>query len=45
MKIAIYDLALHFIGGGQRYMCQIAQILSQYHEVTLITDKVISLTT
>ena len=42
IKIAIYDIALHFIGGGQRYICQIAQILSQYHEVHLITDKIIS---
>jgi len=44
IKIAIYDLALHFIGGGQRYICQIAQTLSKYHEVDLISDKMIAKT-
>ena len=42
IKIGIYDFALHFIGGGQRYMCQIAQILSQFHQVDLITNYKIS---
>lgn len=39
MKILIYDWALHFIGGGQKYACDIAAVLQGPHEVTLLCSK------
>ncbi|GAI56688.1 unnamed protein product, partial [marine sediment metagenome] len=39
-KIAIYDRYLSTVGGGERYSCKIAEVLSKQNEfkVDLITD-------
>lgn len=39
MKIGIYDPYLDDIGGGEKYMMTIAQILSKEHEVEVFWDK------
>ena len=39
MKILMYDWALDFIGGGQKYACDIAALLQKNHEVTFICRK------
>ncbi|OAB57545.1 glycosyl transferase family 2 [Phormidium willei BDU 130791] len=37
--LAIYDNALHFIGGGQRYLATLASILQDRFDITLIGDR------
>jgi len=41
-EIGIYDNAFHFIGGAQKYGCNIASILQQDFDVTLIANADIS---
>lgn len=36
MRILFYDKAIDIIGGGQRYACQMAAILSREHDVSFI---------
>jgi GT2 family glycosyltransferase len=38
-RICLYDHALHFIGGGQKYGCTIAECLQEYYDTTLIANK------
>ncbi len=42
-SVAVYDNALHFIGGAQKYGCTIAQSLQEICEVTLISHKKVTL--
>jgi len=42
-RVAVYDNALHFIGGAQKYGCTLAQALQEDFDVTLIANKKISL--
>ena len=37
--IGLYDHAMHFIGGAQKYGCTIASILQEDFDVTLIVNK------
>ncbi len=39
MKILLYEWALHFVGGGQKYCCDMAAALQSEHEVTLLSSK------
>ncbi|MDA8132743.1 MAG: glycosyltransferase family 4 protein [Elusimicrobia bacterium] len=39
MRILLYDWALHFLGGGQKYACDIAAALQDGHTVTLLGSK------
>jgi len=41
--MAIYDHALHFIGGAQKYGCTLAQALQDKFDVTLISNKEVTL--
>jgi len=43
--VGIYDNALHFIGGAQKYGCAIANAIQDDFAVTLITNAEISLST
>lgn len=43
MRVGIYDHALHFAGGGQRYVAELAQILQEKCNITYIASKDISL--
>lgn len=38
-SVCIYDHALHFIGGGQKYGCTIAESLQDDYDVTFICNK------
>jgi O-antigen biosynthesis protein len=38
-SIAIYDHALHFIGGGQRYLATLASVLQDQFDITFIGNK------
>jgi GT2 family glycosyltransferase len=42
-RVAIYDHAFHFAGGGQRYVAFIAQHLQDRYEVTYIANKDVTL--
>lgn len=42
-KIGIYDHALHFVGGGQKYVCTMAAILQERYDVTYIANKPVTL--
>jgi glycosyltransferase involved in cell wall biosynthesis len=42
-SVAVYDNALHFIGGAQKYGCTIAQSLQEICDVTLISHKKVTL--
>jgi len=42
-RVAVYDNALHFIGGAQKYGCTVAQSLQNRFDVTLISHKKVSL--
>ncbi len=42
-SIAVYDNALHFIGGAQKYGCTMAESLQENFDVTLISHKKVSL--
>ncbi|MBD3413747.1 MAG: glycosyltransferase [Candidatus Aminicenantes bacterium] len=42
-RVALYDNALHFIGGAQKYGCTIANALKDVCDVTLISHRKISL--
>jgi len=42
-SIGIYDCALHFIGGAQKYGCTIAHALQNEFDITLITNRNITL--
>lgn len=37
--VCLYDHALHFIGGGQKYGCTIAECLQETYDVTLLSNK------
>lgn len=39
MKILLYDWALDFLGGGQKYCCDMAAALGKEHDVTLLCRK------
>lgn len=43
IKIAIYDHAFHFPGGGQRYVAEMARILQDKYDVTYIANKDIAI--
>ena len=38
-RVCLYDHALHFIGGGQKYGCTIAECLQKEYDTTLIANK------
>jgi len=42
-RVAIYDNALHFIGGAQKYGCTLAQSLQDIFDVTLISHQKVTL--
>ena len=42
-SLGIYDHALHVIGGAQKYGCTIAHILQDWMDITLITNKPVTL--
>jgi len=42
-SVAVYDNALHFIGGAQKYGCTIAHSLQEICDVTLISHKKVTL--
>ncbi len=42
-SVAVYDNALHFIGGAQKYGCTIAQSLQESCDVTLVSHKKVTL--
>jgi len=44
-KICLYDHALHFIGGGQKYGCTIAECLQKDYNVNFIANKKIDIKT
>jgi GT2 family glycosyltransferase len=44
-SVCIYDHALHFIGGGQKYGCTIAEALQNDFSVTLVSNKKINIKT
>lgn len=39
MRILLYDWALDFLGGGQKYCCDMAAALQREHDVTLLSLK------
>lgn len=39
MRVLLYDWALDFLGGGQKYCCDMAAALAKEHEVTLLCRK------
>jgi glycosyltransferase involved in cell wall biosynthesis len=41
--LAVYDHALHFIGGAQKYGCTIAQALQDTFDITMISNKPVTL--
>ncbi len=41
-QLGIYDNALHFIGGAQKYGCTIASALKDTFEITLVANKPVS---
>ena len=43
IKVGIYDHALHFAGGGQRYAAKLAEILQDKYDITFIANKDITL--
>src|SRR5262249_53560356 len=43
LKVGIYDHALHFMGGGQKYVCTLASYLQERYDVTFICNKPTSL--
>ncbi|OAB54940.1 glycosyl transferase family 2 [Leptolyngbya valderiana BDU 20041] len=42
-SIAIYDPALHFIGGGQRYLATLASILQDRFDITFIGNRPVAI--
>lgn len=42
-RIGIYDHALHFAGGGQKYGCTVAQMLQHEYDITYIVNKPVTL--
>lgn len=44
-SVCIYDHALHFIGGGQKYGCTIAEGIQNKYSTTLVTNKKVELKT
>ena len=42
-SIGLYDHAMHFIGGAQKYGCTIASVLQDDFDVTLIVNKSVTL--
>jgi len=42
-NVCIYDHALHFIGGGQKYGCTIAETLENNYDVKFICNKPVSI--
>jgi O-antigen biosynthesis protein len=44
LKVAIYDHAFHFAGGGQRYVAFMAEHLQDKYDVTYIANKDVKLT-
>ena len=43
IRLGIYDHALHFAGGGQRYVAKVAESLQDRYEITYIANKDVSL--
>lgn len=43
MKVGIYDRYLATMGGGERYACKMAEVLSHSHEVDLISERLVDL--
>ncbi|MFW6124077.1 MAG: glycosyltransferase [Acidobacteriota bacterium] len=43
LSVGLYDNALHFIGGAQKYGCTMAQSLQENFDVTLVSHKKVSL--
>lgn len=43
MKVGIYDRYLATMGGGERYACKMAEVLSHSHEVDLISERPVDL--
>ncbi|MBI1747469.1 MAG: glycosyltransferase [Acidobacteria bacterium] len=39
LRIGIYDHALHFMGGGQKYVCTLASVLQDKYDITYICNK------
>ncbi len=39
MKIGFYTPYLHILGGGERYVLQMASVLSEKHQVDIFGDK------
>jgi len=37
MRVGIYNRWLHTIGGGEKHMCALAEVLSQDHDVEILT--------
>jgi O-antigen biosynthesis protein len=43
LSICIYDHALHFVGGGQKYVATLASIIQNQFEITFIANKPVSI--
>jgi GT2 family glycosyltransferase len=43
IRIGIYDHAFHFAGGGQKYIAKIAELLQDKYDITIITNKDVTL--
>jgi len=41
--VCVYDHALHFIGGGQKYGCTIAESLQKDYDVTFVCNKPVTI--
>lgn len=43
MSICIYDHALHFVGGGQKYVATLASILQHQFNITFVANKPVAI--
>jgi O-antigen biosynthesis protein len=43
LSICIYDHALHFLGGGQKYVATLASIIQDEFEITFVANKPVSI--
>lgn len=43
IRVGIYDHALHFMGGGQKYVCTLGSLLQDRYDVTFISNKPVTL--